>query len=81
MGGGGGSTRSMPDEQSNQLEEYKMKAHNFREMEEQMGEAASALEVRGTALALSGILPPYYTLEGTLENIEQVLNSGASLPR
>jgi len=56
-------------------------ANNFRTMEEQMGEAASTLEIRGTALALSGVLPPYYTLEGTLENIEAVENSGASLVR
>lgn len=81
MGGGGGSTRSMPDEQFKQLEEYKLMANNFLAHQQEREETYTTLEVRGTALVLSGILPPAYTLESTLDNIERVINSGASLPR
>lgn len=81
MGGGGGSARSMPDEQLNQLEEFKRMANNFRQYQSHEEAEETSLEIRGTALVLSGILPPAYTLESTLDNIERVLASGASLFR
>jgi len=71
----------MPDEQIKQLEEYKLMANNFLAHASGAEDAATTLEVRGTALVLSGVLPPVYTLESTLDNIERVLTSGASLPR
>jgi len=54
-------------------------ANNFLAHSAERLGAASTLEIQGTALVLSGLLPPVYDLESTLENIDRVLESPASL--
>lgn len=70
---------SLPDEQVEQLEDFKRMAKSFREFDDDSESISRTLEIRGTALVLAGILPPYITVESTLESIEAVLEHADSL--
>ena len=54
---------------------------NFLHQQGQEADAETTLEIRGTALVLAGLLPPYVTPEITLKSIQMALIHADSLSR
>lgn len=69
----------MPEENIKQLEEVKRMCDNFLAHQADSDEAETALEIRGTALVLAGLLPPFVTPSITSNSISKVLENADSL--